>query len=306
MVATSFARLTNGRVVIKYSAQLPVRLLLTSNVLVPKRRLRRNTSLVPRGELASQRHHLARSDQNQSWLRKRSNILDRGAMPADIDRTIAMWETVVNKYVEHRRSAVVANPAWPPTDLRLALYGLPGNVLVTGLLNVKMVKSCLLEKAWWDANIIGNRDLSQRQHQTDQFVIHSKIGVYALFFSMFEALLRQLLRVLKPGACNNAYDAFANVYTCLLGVVGLQRHVPLLDFARTLRNLIHNNGTYISRAGINERLAFNGQTYIFEHGRRVDFAYEELLFDIYDGALALTDDLIACQELKTMPVTLAA
>lgn len=124
-------------------------------------------------------------------------------MNNDIDQHINQWETIVNNYVEHRKNTMVRNPSWPEDDVRLALYGLPGNVLVTGLLSAKMTKNCLLKTDWWDNNICGNQNLSQRQFQTDQWVIHTKVGVYILFFSMLEAVLRKMLRELKPGACNN-------------------------------------------------------------------------------------------------------
>jgi hypothetical protein len=140
----------------------------------------------------------------------------RSNMGSDIDQYIQQWEVIVDKYVEHRKQTMALNPSWPEDDFRLALYGLSGNLLVTGLLGAKMIRTCLLSTAWWDANIEGNRTLSQRQHQTDQYVVHAKVGVYVLFFSMLEAVLRQLLRELEPGACNNAYDAFVNVYRPLL------------------------------------------------------------------------------------------
>lgn len=224
-------------------------------------------------------------------------------MGTDIGQYIQQWEVIVDKYVEHRKQTMALNPSWPEDDFRLALYGLPGNVLVTGLLGAKMIRTCLLSTAWWDANIEGNRTLSQRQHQTDQYVVHTKVGVYVLFFSMLEAVLRQLLRELKPGACNNAYDAFVNVYRSLLKHVGLQHHSSFLDFARELRNVIHNNGVHISKDSLDMTLTFDGKPYTFQHGKKVNFAYAELLFRIYEHALSFIDDLVACQPVSQMPAT---
>ena len=77
----------------------------------------------------------------------------------------------------------------------------------------------------------------------------------------------------------------------------------MLDFARTLRNLIHNNGTYFGKQGKNESLPFNGQTYNFEHGKGVRFAYQQLLFSIYEQILLLSDDLNDSPLVKALPPT---
>ncbi len=168
-------------------------------------------------------------------------------MPDDINQQIAAWEALVDRYILSRDRVATGHPNMHLRDVRLALYGIPGNVLVTGLLNIKMLKSCLLNRSWWDENIKNNGELEKRQHQTDEFVTHSRVSIYLLVFSFYEATLRALLRAVRPGACDNALAAFATVYTALLTDLGLRQHIGFLDFARTLRNLIHNNGTYFKR-----------------------------------------------------------
>jgi hypothetical protein len=209
----------------------------------------------------------------------------------------------INTYLAHRDSTVAKAPSLHHTDVRLALYGLTGNALVTGLLNLKMVKTTLLNNQWWDVNIPYVPELPRRQHQTDEFVQQSKIAVFLLFFSFYESIIRVLLRAIRPGACNNAFDAFASIYTCLLAHLGLKQHIPLLDFARTLRNLIHNNGVYINKTGRNESLSFSGQTYLFEHGKRVTFAFPTLFLAIYEQTLTLSNDITAHPEVINLPPT---
>lgn len=98
-------------------------------------------------------------------------------MADDIDEHVAIWEALVDKYLAHRDRVAAANGRLHYSDVRLALYGIPGNVLVTGLLSVKMTKSCLLSRSWWDANVKNNQEFEKRQHQTDEFVTHSKVSV---------------------------------------------------------------------------------------------------------------------------------
>jgi len=225
-------------------------------------------------------------------------------MPDDIDNHIAAWEALVDRYVVHRTRVWRAYPKLDSSDVRLALYGLPGNALVTGLLNIKMTKSCLLNTSWWDQNVKSNREIEKRQHQTDEFVVHSKLSVFVLAFSFYESVIRETLRAARPGACNNGFAAFSTVYTSLLMHLSLQRHVAPLDFARTLRNLIHNNGTYFGKNGVNETLCFDGKHYLFEHQRKVNFAYSELLFSIYEALLSLSDDINAHPQISGLPPTL--
>jgi hypothetical protein len=74
-------------------------------------------------------------------------------MGTDIVQHIQQREAVMDKYVDHRKQTIVRSPDWLEDDLRLALYGLPGNVLVTGLLGAKMIRTCLLSTGWLEANI---------------------------------------------------------------------------------------------------------------------------------------------------------
>lgn len=220
---------------------------------------------------------------------------------ADIDADIAAWEGLINRYLAHRDRAAASGPSLHYSDARLALYGLTANALVTGLLNLKMAKTTLLSAQWWNLNIPYVSELPKRQRQTDEFLEHSKISVFVLFFSFYESTIRALLRAVRPGACNNAFDAFASVYTCLLAHLGLNQHIRFLDFARTLRNLIHNNGVYINKGGKDESLSFNGQAYLFEHGKKVTFAFPDLFISIYDHTLALSNDITAHPEIMNLP-----
>jgi hypothetical protein len=222
---------------------------------------------------------------------------------ADINHDIAAWEALINKYLAHRDLLALAAPSRHYSDVRLALYGLTGNALVTGLLSLKMVKTCLLNNAWWDVNVPYLPEHAKRQHQTDELVNQSKIATFVLFFSFYESTIRAILRAVRPGACNNGFDAFASVYTCLLAYLDLKQHIPLLDFARTIRNTIHNNGMYIHKNGKDESLPFNAAMYRFEHGKKITFAFSDLFLSIYEQTLMLSDDLNAKPEIAGLPPT---
>lgn len=224
-------------------------------------------------------------------------------MAASIDQHIAEWEGLVDKHLSHRDRLVATSPSLLPSDVRLALYGLTGNSLVTGLLTLKMLKTCLMSNRWWEVNVPYVPEHTKRQHQTDEFIMHSKMGTFVLFFSFYESAVRVMLRAILPGACNNAFDAFASVYACLFTHLHLKKHIPLLDFARTIRNLVHNNGVYFNKTGKDETLSFDGQPYIFQHGKPITFAFAELFFTIYERLLSVSDDLNAHPDIIGLPST---
>jgi hypothetical protein len=217
-------------------------------------------------------------------------------MPDHLDQHIKTWEDLMDKYFTHRHDALVANPKMLRDDTRLELYSKAGGALVNGMLSFKMIKTCLFGEAgktWWELNATGMKTMLQRQHQTNEYVTHQKFGIFIQFFSVYESLIRDLLRKCLPGRCNDGQAAFASVYTCLLTELNLMKHKPLLDFARTLRNLVHNNGVYLNDKKNNETFPFDGKNYHFEHGKVVEFAYASLFFRIYEEVLALSDDLNA-------------
>jgi hypothetical protein len=226
-------------------------------------------------------------------------------VPDDINAHIATWEAILNKYAERRNRLLAAYPALTWEDVRPSLYGLPANALVQAFLSTKMTQSCLLRTDWWKVNVPQYQGLAQWQKQTDEFVLYTKMSVFLLFFSYYESIIRQIVRAYDPKACNNATDAFANVYTFLLTQVGLTKYLPMMDFARTMRNLIHNNGVYYGKKGKDEELKFDGKSYKFEHGKPVVFAYPETLYGIYEQVLSLSDDLNAHPDIMALPPTSA-
>lgn len=221
----------------------------------------------------------------------------------DINRIIADWEQLIMNYGGSVARVMANAPALDTSDVRLALYGLSGGALFSGLLTMKMINCTVLNNEWWDANVPQIDMFEHRQLITEEFLVHCKITAFTLFISFYESTIRVLLRAVLPRACNNAYDAFANVYICLLTHLDLKHHIPVLDFARTFRNLIHNNGVYVNSKGTDLVLPFNGKTYFFEHGKKVNFAYPELLFTITREILKISDDINAHPDVLNLPLT---
>jgi hypothetical protein len=66
-----------------------------------------------------------------------------------------------------------------------------------------------------------------------------------------------------------------------------------LDFYRTIRNTVHNNGIYFHKNRKTENINWNGKTYTFNYGKKINFATWDLLFEV------LTDILNKMKKLFT-------
>jgi hypothetical protein len=87
------------------------------------------------------------------------------------------------------------------------------------------------------------------------FLVFARCGFTHLLFSQIETTLRAFLRALAPRAVNGGSGEFKNIYECLLrthleiSADAVESPLTRLDFFRTIRNLIHNNGLYRSKQG---------------------------------------------------------
>lgn len=216
-----------------------------------------------------------------------------------LDELITSWEDILNKYSQARKDIIAQNPNWDTNDPRVAIIGLTGNALVSGLLNANFFKSCLSQKEWWRAHITGISD-ENIQYQADQYVIHMKTMTYVLFFSYFESEFRRLFLLALPGQCNNGTDPFANLYRMLLNLLDSNQFLPLLDLSREIRNLIHNNGRYIGKSRKDKELEYKSVKYNFSHGQQIGFAYQELFFMIYHDILDLILYIVNHKDIKCL------
>lgn len=216
-----------------------------------------------------------------------------------LNEFISSWEDILDKYSEARKIVIRQNPNWKEDDPRIAIFGLTGNVLVSGLINAKLFKSCLIDKEWW-RNYISGISEENIQKQADQYIIHTKTMTYILFFSYFESEFRRLFLLVLPGQCNNGTDSFSNLYNKLLKHLDSQQFLPLLDLSRELRNLIHNNGRYISKLLNDKEIEYKGVLYAFVHGRQIDFAYQELFFLIYKDILEFLEYLVNHKDIRRL------
>jgi hypothetical protein len=73
----------------------------------------------------------------------------------------------------------------------------------------------------------------------------------------------------------------------------------MLNYRTTFHFLI-SRGVYLSKDRRDIKFTFDGSVYTFQHGKKVNFAFAELLFQIYEHALSSIDGLVASQPVRLM------
>ena len=179
-------------------------------------------------------------------------------------------------------------------DLRLALFSLPGHALRAHLLALTLLESSLLDPAWW----------AQHSPQSKKGAIREAIGEYdksvshcyfLLFLSRIEWVLRNMVVLIKPAACNGGRAAFKAIYDCLFAELGKSDLTTVFDLARHLRNTIHNNGKYITPRGT------DSAEYSYRE-RSIKFVYGKGVYGATDLSFELMDDLVdSCESIVAAP-----
>jgi hypothetical protein len=172
-------------------------------------------------------------------------------------------------------------------DLRVALFGIPGNVLVTYSIAVKLIETDLLNPMWWITNTI-HRDKSEIDSFIQMYLSTINQGYYVHYMSRIEWIIRNILVNIKPEACNNGSGDFKGIYDCLFTEINTKELIEIFDIARMLRNTIHNNGRYINRAEKDSPIFnFRGRTIQFIHGKVIEDATTfglELIDEVLDAS----------------------
>jgi hypothetical protein len=153
----------------------------------------------------------------------------------------------------------------PPGDLRLAMIGLPGNVLHSYLFHYAMADSTITHVDWWRR--VYRKDGPNESDRQALLNLESEMKHTTLvfFLSRVEWNFRKLVTFSFPRACRNGGAAFKVIYDYLLKRLHCDSYIPLYDLARHIRNSVHSNGIFISNTGKDETAAWKGRSYEFRH-----------------------------------------
>jgi hypothetical protein len=155
-------------------------------------------------------------------------------------------------------------------DIRLYFFNLINNILLDTGIAYRLSDNLNLVE-WWTKNIpdCPNEIRPQRIE-----IFHKGLGINLLYssYSLTEDAFRQLIRRVKPTACNNGKSAFINIYECLLKELNVTYDESLFKLFRLARNCQHNNGFYFPERNTNsETVTYRGVTYHFPYGQKVQY-----------------------------------
>jgi len=165
-------------------------------------------------------------------------------------------------------------------DFRHKLVGVPVNSVILQILIFKSAQSTFYNNDWWDSI---NVPTEGRKGFAEKYDLFTKYLIFIQFFSYVESEFRILVQKISPGACNNGKSAFYSIYKKVLTDLSLTKYIATFDFARSIRNAIHNNGYYRPEKDFNDIIIeFKSIKYKFEYGKPIDFFYPELVVEIED------------------------
>ena len=165
-------------------------------------------------------------------------------------------------------------------DFRVAFIGLTGNVFHSMLLHLAAVTTSLSMPDWWQnyyQRTPNDNDVKSIQ-ELGQLTKHSFMVYY---ISKAETMMRKTINLLSPDFDITGIKPFKQIYDEYLNKVGLEELIPLFDLARLMRNLVHNNGMYLSPRGTDRTINWKGETYEFKHMNQINFVTMDFIFHFY-------------------------
>jgi hypothetical protein len=227
------------------------------------------------------------------------------------DALLPRVEALRNKAVIARNSLIEVYPNLPKGDPRIVVARHIKAAVSSCYLSVIHLDENLLEESWWRRQGFDNAvQLGLVQDEIDDFVTLVAFSLVVTPFSLFEAGLRRIVRAVDPRACGGGTADFKTIYEWLFRqlrdqawqYVGRDTNASaFLDLYRNVRNTIHNNGAYYSRAASDESVTWQGKQYDFVHGSKVSFENWDFNILIVDELIDLNREIMKSPLVAVLP-----
>jgi hypothetical protein len=203
---------------------------------------------------------------------------------------------LAEKALAERDKAVKAHPNWKSAkDERI--------VALAKFYHATWPIACQMDFLLTDVSKgkLASRKLSCAPAKPDQaansFADSCRVSLGLFIHQCTEGSIRGVCRALDPTALNGATKNYKSVYDHVLDTILATKpaeSTELLDLLRTIRNTVHNNGTYLSPSGSDYLITYQGKSYDFKHGQAADHATFDLLVklaeDVFGLLLAVMND----------------
>lgn len=223
-------------------------------------------------------------------------------MPEDLEHLNDQFERAENALIDARVALATRHPSWGEMDARLALFNKCVNVMRSVHLGVVFMIHHLAKPGWWIEKAKYGATKEAIQKACDEFNMFLRISfIQGLFFAI-ESSFRLIVRALDPKACASGCDDFKNIYEWLLARLNLQQHRSLLDLVRNVRNVMHNNGLFFPKSGLDATVAYRGHTYSFVVGKSNDFVTWMFVLDALPDIQLLLTDIVEAAEVVAVAI----
>lgn len=234
-------------------------------------------------------------DEKRTWA-----IIQRLGMRGDV--LINRLQEIKSNTIYEKQNLENDHTNWDNLkDARIMVFGRLTNILEITQFSINLLGKTL-DDEWYQSNMDHEtqQDPEYKMILTIEWETATKYRFGMSLFTLIESSFRVFLRNIDPGACRGATSSFESIYKNLLSPKQLDfakqdREVAeeLLDFIRTLRNLIHNDGVFFDEDGKDKVITFKGTTFYFYNGKPVKFVTWELLLDLADDIQRLLSLVIS-------------
>jgi len=223
---------------------------------------------------------------------------------AFFDKYVGAFASEREKFLALHTQLAQLHPEWiGQQDARTNLVAKPVNFLLTTIVNLRLLQHTVGDMQFWTVAVNATMDEPKNvEAAAFELITFYRVATLVFLFSAVEHGIRAILRGVSPTAPTEG--AYYGVYMRLLKqdaqVAQADDHVNLLDFLRTLRNTIHNNGVYLPVNGKDRDFTIGGKKYEFRVGKRAEFFGWDTLLDILDPLRKLMRDLLEAPEVACL------
>ena len=186
-------------------------------------------------------------------------------------------------------------------DIRIYFLVQIYSALTDTIISFKLAKS-LHSSEWWENNLFTIK-IDERPKRINSFEKTVQLNIIYLPFSLIEDAFRQLIRVVKPGACKDGKSDFEGIYRCLFKELNVNSDETesLFKLYRLARNCQHNNGFYFPVNNSNsDRVNYRGIEYEFPYGKKVIYKPTLPILTMIIDIAQLFGEMCETQKLKSI------
>lgn len=214
-----------------------------------------------------------------------------------IFNAIRVLDTLRQKIHKDISKLKKSQPNLDNDDIRIYFFIQIDNVLLDTAIAYKLSEN-LNSNDWWKNNIpdCPSEEIPKRIEIFQKSLVLNLIN---LTYSLTEDAFRQLIRQVKPNACNGGKSAFDNIYKCLLKELNLTYDDSLFKLFRVARNCTHNNGFYFPENNTNsENITYRNGTYHFPYAQKVQYPTGLPILKILEDIVSLYVEMVESETLK--------